>query len=71
MATERSNMPALRLWQWIKNQVIQPAPDDITICEFDCRKQQCALGEWQSCDRRLTKAAGELMPQRRDPPASV
>ncbi len=68
MAEERSKIKAslTRLWQWVKDQIVQEVPEDIEVCEFDCRKKQCVTGEWESCDRRLHKAEGELMP----PPAN-
>jgi hypothetical protein len=46
---------------WLMNEIVQDAPEEIAICEFDCRKQ-CSSAEWTSCERRLKKAAGELMP---------
>jgi hypothetical protein len=50
------------LWQWIKDQIVQDAPEEIALCEFDCHKQQCTEREWQTCPRRIAWAAGELMP---------
>jgi hypothetical protein len=49
-------------WQRLKKQWIDDVPDDVALCEFDCRKGQCTYGEWASCERRLSKTAGELMP---------
>lgn len=51
-----------RLWQRFKGQWIGDVPEDISLCEFDCRKGQCVYDEWASCERRISKAAGELMP---------
>jgi hypothetical protein len=51
-----------RGWQWLRDQILQEVPDEYALCEFDCRKSQCTLEEWKSCERRLSKAAGELMP---------
>jgi len=45
-----------------QNQIVQRIPEDISICEFDCRRTQCTDQQWTSCDRRLDRAAGELMP---------
>jgi len=50
------------LRRWAKNLLIQDVPSDIALCEFDCRKDQCRDDEWETCDRRLTRAAGELSP---------
>jgi len=54
------------LISWLKGQWVRDVPPESALCEFDCRKEQCLEGEWISCDRRLTRAAGELMP---GPPA--
>jgi len=51
-----------RLRQWVTNQVIQEVPGDIALCEFDCRKQQCTIKEWATCERRISAASGELKP---------
>jgi len=46
-----------RLWQRFINKVIQEAPEDIQLCEFDCRESQCAMGDWGKCERRLRSIA--------------
>jgi curli biogenesis system outer membrane secretion channel CsgG len=51
-----------RSWQQFKEHLSEEVPEDIAVCEFDCRKSQCLYGEWESCERRLSKGAGELMP---------
>jgi hypothetical protein len=43
-----------RLWQHLKDGLIQEVPEDIACCEFDCRKGQCTQDEWESCPRRLS-----------------
>ena len=58
----RSGSLTFRPWQWVKSQIVGEVPKETELCEFDCRKQQCVLGEWANCDRRLRQAAGELMP---------
>jgi hypothetical protein len=55
-------------WGWLRRQVVEDVPADDALCEFDCRKPECSVGEWENCDRRLQKAAGELMPAQK--PAS-
>ena len=51
------------LWQrWKRRWIAVDVPDDIALCEFDCRRGQCHYDKWASCERRLSKAAGELMP---------
>jgi len=58
-----------KMWGWAAEKVIREVPQDEALCEFDCRKPQCKAGEWESCNRRLQRAAGELMPSKR--PASM
>ena len=57
-----SKVSLIRCWRWVKDQIIQDVPEDIGLCEFDCSKGQCTLEEWESCEKRQCKAAGELMP---------
>jgi len=52
-----------KFWQWLKDQIAQDVPDADGLCEYDCRKQQCAEEEWATCERRIHKAAGELWPE--------
>ncbi len=61
----RSNQPLHSIWRWLRNQIVQEVTEDSAICEFDGRKGQCTMEEWESCERRLNKAAGELMPSHR------
>jgi hypothetical protein len=50
---------------WIGEQLVGEVPDEDFICEFDCREPQCHRAKWESCPRRLTHAAGELLPAER------
>jgi hypothetical protein len=45
--------PLLRLWLSFKNKIAQEVPPKIALCEFDCRKAQCAEDEWNTCEGRL------------------
>jgi len=59
-------------FQWIRSQFIGDVPEDVSLCEFDCRKVQCTQGDWEACERRLNRAQGELMPSqdaRKEPAA--
>ena len=56
--------------QWVRNQIIQDVPEDVALCEFDCRKGNCTNEEWESCGRRLDRAEGELLPSSKDHPAA-
>jgi len=46
-----------RLWQRFMGQIIQDVPEDFQACEFECRKLQCAMGDWERCERRLRSKA--------------
>jgi hypothetical protein len=59
--------PLIHLWKWLQEGVIQNVPEEDALCAFDCHKVQCFLGEWQTCDRRLHKASGVLMPPSASP----
>ena len=54
--------PLQRLVQFVKRGIVCDVPDEIAVCEFDCRKGQCMHGEWAACGRRILKASGELFP---------
>lgn len=58
----KSPGPVRQLWDRLKKEVVDSVPDDIALCEYDCRKEQCLYQEWATCERRLSKASGELMP---------
>jgi hypothetical protein len=51
-----------RLGQFIKQQIVVDVPEDLATCEFDSRKVQCTRAEWETCERRIRNAAGELFP---------
>ncbi len=36
-----------------KTHLVETVPNDIALCEFDCRKTECSFGEWERCARRL------------------
>ncbi len=44
---------ALRAWQWLMGKLVQDVPSEDAMCEFDCRKRQCKLGQWKNCERRI------------------
>lgn len=56
----------IRARKWVEGQFVQDVPEDIELCEFDCSKGQCTVGEWESCERRRRRAAGELLPAEGD-----
>lgn len=42
-----------RLWDSMKKQIVEEVPEEIALCEFNCRKNQCTQAEWATCPRRL------------------
>jgi hypothetical protein len=48
--------------QLVMREIVQDVPEDSALCEFDCKKGQCTQGEWATCERRMCRAQGELMP---------
>lgn len=69
MPAEPTGGPLLRLWKRVKDHLVQEVPADIACCEFDCRKPQCAMGEWENCSRRLDDAAMNQKIRAPKPPA--
>jgi hypothetical protein len=51
-----------QLADWVLNQIVQDVPESNGLCEYDCRRLECSHGEWETCERRLNRAGGELMP---------
>jgi hypothetical protein len=56
-----------RLFNRWKALLVGNVPDDLAACEFDCRKYQCAQGEWTNCDRRIAQERCELSPMPKEP----
>jgi hypothetical protein len=59
---DMTKKPLQGLRRWVAEQIIQDVPEDIALCNMDCKKEQCTHEEWEHCDRRIHKAAGEFMP---------
>jgi hypothetical protein len=57
-----------KFWRWMKNQTAQDVPGSDGLCEYDCRKQECTEEEWETCERRIGRAAGELWPETKPAP---
>jgi hypothetical protein len=59
-----TRLPVLvgELSHWLRNQIVAEVPADLEVCEFDCRKTECFSDEWICCERRISRAAGELRP---------
>jgi len=43
----------LRLRERILHAIVQPVPDGLALCEFECEKTECSAEEWKHCKRRL------------------
>jgi hypothetical protein len=52
-----------RLFLWIRGHLIGEVPNELALGEFDCKRSPCPEEEWETCERRITRAAGELMPE--------
>jgi hypothetical protein len=37
--------------KWL-SKLITEVPEEISACEFDCRKSECRMGDWSQCARR-------------------
>ena len=51
-----------RAWRFLVDQVVRDVPEEMALCEFDCRKPECNFSEWAACERRLARGAGEITP---------
>jgi hypothetical protein len=52
MAKSEPDGSTTALGRWIHNHIVQSVPEDIALCEYDCRKLECSMGEWEHCERR-------------------
>jgi hypothetical protein len=41
-----------KLIHWVKVSIAK-VPEEIAICEFDCREDECRMQDWARCQRRL------------------
>ncbi len=48
---EGARSPFKRLRRWFRDQ-IQEVDDELAVCEFECRKECCRMGEWEKCELR-------------------
>ncbi|MCG6896834.1 MAG: hypothetical protein LJE61_02760 [Thiocapsa sp.] len=42
-----------RLWTALTKFWVARVPDDLSCCEFDCRRTRCSVAEWERCPARL------------------
>jgi hypothetical protein len=57
--SEKVNGFLRRLWSRLHGSWVSDVPAQIAICEFECRKDQCMNNEWDSCEHRMARCAGE------------
>src|ERR1700689_5571427 len=57
----RTGNPFLRMWKYVKRQIVDDVPEAIAICQFDCPRAECTQDAWHACERRIRKSAGELI----------
>ena len=50
---------------WLKAQWVSEVPEDLAICEFECRKSQCSSDDWARCVRRVCNTPESLVLLRR------
>ena len=44
------------LLRWLFRPATE-VPEEIAVCEFDCRRTECLHEDWERCERRLGKHA--------------
>ena len=42
-----------RAWRRALGFLIENVPDELAVCEFECRKLQCTAAEAETCEMRL------------------
>jgi len=47
--------------RWLKAEWVAEVPDDLAVCEFECRKSRCSLDDWAQCVHRVSSARNELV----------
>ncbi|CRI65494.1 conserved hypothetical protein [Thiocapsa sp. KS1] len=45
-----------RLGASLSKRFVAPVPEEVSCCEFDCRRVQCVEGDWERCSLRLDYA---------------
>jgi hypothetical protein len=41
------------IFSWLPVKIAQAVPDQIAVCEYDCRTPKCTVGHWETCERRI------------------
>ena len=55
MTLMRLRTSIIELCRGLKAQWVAEVPDDLAICEFECRKSECSFDGWANCVRRISK----------------
>jgi hypothetical protein len=42
-----------RLQSWLSRQLVQDVPDEVSVCEYECNRTDCRIGQWNTCEKRL------------------
>ena len=45
----------------LRAQWVTEVPEDLAICEFECRKSQCSFDDWVQCVHRVSNIRKELV----------
>jgi hypothetical protein len=38
-------------FRWL-SKLVPEVPEEVAVCEFECRKTECLMGNWVKCERR-------------------
>jgi len=55
-----------RLWEWFAGHWVANVPAEIMVCEFECKKEQCLQGEWDTCEHRILRSTEQLVPRKEE-----
>lgn len=50
------------LWRSVKDQIVQPVPQELQFCEFHCPYKQCKLEATGSCELLPAQAFVRIQP---------
>ena len=42
-----------RIRRWIRDEIVQEVPPEMSVCEFECKHLECTQGHWDTCKNRL------------------
>jgi hypothetical protein len=58
MSAKKSEKSGLlhRIRSSLSRKLVAQVPDEMSCCEFECRRTECLEGEWDQCRQRLDYA---------------